>query len=210
MKSAQQKTLYYPNNMGRIVLLAITDILGDSGLNVILNFAGLSWMVGNLPPNTFDLQFEFGYISKIMKAIESYYGPHGGRGLALRTGRACFKYGLREFGPVLGVSDLAFRLLPLATKITVGAEKCAQVFNQYTDQRVRLEATDDKIYWHIDSCPVCWQRSSESPCCHLAVGVLQEGLYWLSGGKNFQLEEVACIAQGASSCTIEIIKQPMS
>ena len=40
------------------------------------------------------------------------YGPRGGRGLALRAGRACFKYGLKEFGPVLGIADLTFRLLP--------------------------------------------------------------------------------------------------
>ena len=34
------------------------------------------------------------------------------------------------------------------------------------------------------------------PVCHLAVGLLQEALYWVSGGKVFNVEEKTCIAAG--------------
>lgn len=204
------KHYYYPNNMGRIILLALEDVLGRNGLNTILQLTKLSETINNLPPANFDRQFSFKKLSHIMAGIESYFGPRAGRGLALRSGRACFKYGLREYGPLLGVSDMAFRLLPLATKLSSGAEMFAMAFNKFSDQQVRIEDTPDKLYWHIERCPICYNRKSEDPACYLAVGILQEALYWISGGKNFIVEETACIAQGDELCTVEILKEPLS
>ena len=43
-----------------------------------------------------------------------------------------------------------------------------------------------------------------------AVGLLQEALYWLSGGKVFNVEEIACIARGDAACTIVIDQTPLS
>jgi hypothetical protein len=138
--------------------------------------------------------------------LEEIYGPRGGQGLALRIGQATFKYGLREFGPMLGITDMAFRLLPLPTKLSTGAGIFADTFNKFTDQRVRIEETSDTILWHIDRCPVCWKRTSKNPSCNLAVGILQEALYWISSGKFFNVQEVSCIAQGNPTCSIAIDK----
>jgi predicted hydrocarbon binding protein len=41
------------------------------------------------------------------------------------------------------------------------------------------------------------------------VGILQEALYWVSGGKFFNVEETHCIAAGDNACLIEIDKQPI-
>jgi len=40
--------------------------------------------------------------------------------------------------------------------------------------------------------------------------LIQEALYWVSGGKYFQVEEKTCIACGDSACTIVIDQTPMS
>jgi hypothetical protein len=111
---------YWPNKMGRIALLALEDVMGRNGVNAVLNLAKLRHLVNNYPPNNLDLQFSFDEFSAIEQALEDMYGPRGGRGLALRQGRAAFKYALREFGAVLGMADLAFRLLPLGMKMKVG------------------------------------------------------------------------------------------
>lgn len=204
-----QKLFYYPNKMGRIILLAMEEIMGRNGVNAVLNLAKMRHLINNYPPNNFDRQFRFDDIGAVMQALDDMYGPRGGRGLALRAGRACFKYGLKEFGPVLGIADLAFRLLPLNMKLKVGAEVFADTFNKYTDQRVRLSDDEDQIFWHNDRCPICWGRKTDIPCCHLAVGILQESLYWVSGGKNFSVQEVACVARGDEACTIVIDKKPL-
>ncbi len=200
---------HYPNKMGRIILLAMEEVMGRNGVNAVLNLARLQHRVNNYPPNNFDLQFSFEEIGAIQRALDEMYGPRGGRGLALRAGRACFKYGIKEFGPVLGIADLAFRLLPLGMKLKVGFEVFAETFNKFTDQVVRLDEDEEHFFWIIERCPVCWGRHTSYPACFLAVGILQESLYWVSGGKNFYVEEVSCIAQGDETCTILIDKQPL-
>lgn len=207
---APKPTYYYPNRMGRIILLAMEEILGRTGLNAVLNLASLPEYINHSPPCNQDLEFPFDHISRIQIALEDAYGPRGGRGLALQVGRACFKYGLREFGSELGLTDLAFRLLPLPAKLKGGSEALAALFNGHTDQRVNLGRDEKNIYWHIERCPLCLSRKTDGPCCHLAVGLLQESLYWISGGKYFMVEETRCIACGDSACTIVIDQEPMS
>lgn len=209
MSDLDLKSYHYPNKMGRIILLAMEEILGRNGINAILNHTNLSHWINDYPPNNMDMGFPFEDVSHLQVGMEQIYGPRGGQGLALRVGQACFKYGLREFGQMLGITDMAFRLLPLPTKMNSGADIFANTFNTLTDQRVRIQHTEQKILWHIDRCPVCWQRNTDRPCCNMAVGLLQEALYWISGGKFFNVEEIACIAQGDPACTI-VIDQPSS
>jgi predicted hydrocarbon binding protein len=47
------------------------------------------------------------------------------------------------------------------------------------------------------------------PICHAGLGLLQEGLHWVTGGKNIRVEEVLCIAKGDPSCTYVIDKRPL-
>jgi predicted hydrocarbon binding protein len=204
-----ERLYYYPNKMGRIILLAMEEVMGRNGVNAILNLARLKNLVNSYPPNNFDRQFSFEEVGSIQQALEDMYGPRGARGLGLRAGRACFKYGIKEFGPVLGIADLAFRMLPLGMKLKVGFEVFAETFNKFSDQIVRLGEDEENYIWIIDRCPVCWERRNDEPCCHLAVGILQEGLYWVSSGKSFHVEEVECIAKGDVTCTILINKRPL-
>jgi predicted hydrocarbon binding protein len=205
----ETEQFYYPNKMGRIILQAMEEVIGHIGVNAVLNLANLSSRINNYPPDNLDRAFRFDELSQIQIALESLYGPRGGRGVALRTGRACFKYGLREFGPLLGVTDLAFRLLPADSKLRVGADIFVDAFNKFSDQVVRVVEEPEHFLWYIDCCPICWKRRTEVPVCHLAVGILQEALYWASNGKVFHVEETACIAMGDSTCTIAIEKQPL-
>lgn len=201
---------FYPQKMGRIILLGMEEVISKGGVDAILHLAELDDLIQNYPPPKAEKSFSFEKVSLLLGTLEQAYGPRGGRGLALRTGRASFKYGLKEYGTMLGLTEVAFRLLPLSTKLRVGARSFAELFNKHTDQRVRVEETDSTIFWHIERCPLCWERKADEPICHLAVGLLQEALYWLSGGKVFNVEETACIARGDSNCTILVYKTPLS
>jgi predicted hydrocarbon binding protein len=207
--SEVKKKLYYPNKMGRIVLTAMENIMGRHGVNAILNLAQLHNLVDNYPPNNLDLGFTFNEFSTIQQTIEEMYGVRGGRGLALRAGRETWKYALKEFMPVLGITDLAFRTLPLGIKIKIGLEVFAQTFNRFSDQRVRLGEDERGYLWIIEQCPICWERTSEAPCCHLAIGLLEQSLDWVSRGRRFLVQEVECVATGDETCTIIISKKPI-
>ena len=88
---------FYPNKMVRIVLLAMEEVMGRNGVNAVLNLAHLHHLVNNFPTNNFDRQVTFEELGAMMRSLDEMYGPRGGRGLALRAGRACFKYGIKEF-----------------------------------------------------------------------------------------------------------------
>lgn len=201
---------YYPNRMGRIILESMEEVVGKNGLNHVLNLSGRGDLIGNYPPFDSKLDVSFATIGGLMTQLENAYGPRGGRGLAIRTGRVAFKYGIREFGQQIGLMETTFRLLPLGAKIRMGGQALADLFNQATDQRVTIKEEDGKLLWVIERCPLCWERHSEDAVCHLAVGLLQESLYWVSGGKIFNVEETLCIAKGDPTCTIEIGLTPLA
>jgi predicted hydrocarbon binding protein len=200
---------YWPNKMGRMFLLALEDVMGKNGVNAVLNLAGQRHLVDNYPPNNLDRGWSFDEMGAINQALHDMYGPRGGKGLAVRAGRRGLYYALKDFGAVLGLTDLAFRLLPLGMKIKMGLNAFADTFNKVSDQIVRLEEDADHHYYYIDRCPVCWGRTSSVPICHAALGLLLEGLYWGTGGKNFRVEETQCIAKGDASCLFVIDKRPL-
>lgn len=204
-----QVEYYYPNKMGRIVLIAMEEIMGHHGVNAVLNLAQLSHLVNNYPPNNLQLGFTFSEFSAIQQTLDDMYGERGGRGLALRAGRETWKYALKEFMPVLGITDLAMRMLPLGIKIKIGLDVFAETFNKFSDQQVRLGEDAENYLWIIERCPICWQRVTESPCCHLAIGLLEQALDWVSRGRRFRVEQISCIANGNETCTIAIGKQPI-
>jgi predicted hydrocarbon binding protein len=206
----EQPVVYaFPNKMGRIALLALEEVMGRNGVNAILNLANLRHLHGNYPPNNFDQGFTFSELSRMLAALDEMYGPRGGRGLALRAGRVCFRLGIKDFGPMLGIADLAFRVMPLTMKLKLGFEVFAEVFHKFSDHQVRLVEEEQAFLWITERCGVCWDRKSPDPCCHLSVGILQEALYWVSGGRNFEVAETSCIAAGDETCTLEIGKEPL-
>jgi predicted hydrocarbon binding protein len=201
---------YFPNRLGRIVLLAFEEVMGKNGLNSILHLASLSSLIGNYPPEDDARTVPFKTFSLLQNSLEQGYGPHGGRGLALRAGRVFFSHGLRTYGSKLGLNDSTFRLQPPELKLISVLHKLAAFFNQHTDQKVTLTESKSTILWREARCPWCWERQVYEPVCQFTVGMLQEALYWVSGGKFYNVVEETCIAQGESACLIVIDRESLT
>ena len=131
---------YYPNKFALITLDAFEQVMGKNGLNAILNLAHLPEVIDNFPPDNLEKKFNFSHYSSINLALEEMYGPRGGRGLALRAGRALWADALRYFGALAGVGDLAFKVLPLPAKLRIGLPAMARIFTTISDQTSK---------WHI-------------------------------------------------------------
>lgn len=202
--------LYYPNKFALITLDAFEQVMGKNGLNAILNLAHLTHLIDNYPPDNLNKEFDFAYYTAVNLALEEMYGPRGGRGLALRAGRALFADALRNFGALAGVGDLAFKVLPLPAKLRIGIPAMARIFTQVSDQRTTVQELDNEILYTIHKCPVCWGRTgSDKPVCFIATGLLQEGLKWVSGGSEFRVNESKCVAMGDEVCEFVIQKTPI-
>jgi predicted hydrocarbon binding protein len=202
---------FYANKIARITLQALEEVMGKNGLNAILNLAHLPHLIDNLPADNLDREFNFADFSAFNLALEEMYGPRGGRGLALRAGRAAFADALRNFGALAGAGDLAFKVLPLHAKMRIGIPAMAKIFSQISDQYSTVQERENEFVYTIHHCPVCWGRpESEKPVCFVAIGLLQEGLKWLSGGNEFRVNESQCIAMGDEVCEFVIQKVPIS
>ena len=203
---------FYPGRMGQIFVLALDEILGCAEEQRILTLAGLADICFTSQP------ISFGQIGCLQSAIFGVFGPRAGRGISRRVGQASFKYAQREIEVELGLNTSSFRLLPMRARLKSGLEGFARLFNTFADQHVRLEQKEQVVYWHIERCPFCSGRVEDTvandrpdnPSCDWAVGFLQEALYWVSGGKYFQMEEKKCLASGDRVCTIGIDLIPMS
>lgn len=201
---------YYPNKMGRIIMNAIEEILGQNGINALLRLAGLDHRIDNYPPNNLNKEWDFAEFSALDQALDDMVGPRGGRALSLRAGQAVFNEGLQGFATFVGMADLAFRVLPQGTKMKVGLKAMAEVFTKFSDQPSHIIEEENRYIYVIERCPVCWGRKADKPICHIAAGLIQEGLKWVSGGKIYRVMEVECVADGGRTCSFEVPKEPIS
>jgi len=209
MEPIPKSGLYYPNKIARISILSLEDVMGKNGLNAILNLAGLSSIIDNLPPDNLDRQFDFADFSAIWAVLEELYGPRGGRGLAQRAGRATFNDALRNFGALAGVGDMAFKVLPLGAKIRIGLAAMGKIFSQTSDQLSTVAEQEDHYVYTIHRCPVCWGRTTDKPACFIATGLLQESLKWVSGGSEFRVTQTTAKSVGDATCDFIIPKEPI-
>ncbi len=205
----QSSGYFYPYRFGLILFDALEEIMGRNGLNAILNMAGLRQFISEPPPDTMEKGFDFAYISALNGALEDMYGPRGGRGLQLRLGRVLFARGLSNFGALVGASDLAFRVLPLQTKVRVGLPAVAKVFDSLSDQTSYVRDPGGEQYnYIIERCSMCWGRSVERPGGFIAAGIIEEALRWISGGRTFRVDQVSCMGMGHANCTFQVYKDP--
>lgn len=210
MKLIAESGYYSSNKFARIFLESIKEISGKNGLNTILNYTHLQHLIDKLPPDNLDKAFDFAHFSMINQALEEIYGSRGGRGLALRIGRSTFADVLKDYGALAGVGDLAFRTLPLQTKIKIGLQAMARIFSEKSDQISSVKESEDVFVYTIERCPVCWGRKvDDQAVCYYMIGLLQEGLNWVSGGNEFKIIEEKCIALGEKCCEFIIEKQPL-
>ena len=202
--------LYYPNKIARIYLDVLEDIMGKNGLNSVLNKAGLARLIDNYPPDNLRKEFDFAEFAALNQGLDDTYGPRGGRVFALRGGKASVKAGLEAFGAAVGISGLAMKVLPLQAKIKVGLTGMARIFTTFSDQNSTVQDDGDRYVYVIKQCPVCWGREADRPICHGAVGLLQGGLHWASGNKDFAVVQTECKAMGHEKCSFDIFKEPLN
>jgi predicted hydrocarbon binding protein len=149
-------------------------------------------------------------LSKINAALDDLYGVRGGRGMALRSGRAWFARGMIQFGALRGIADPAFRALPLENRLHVGLQALADIFSNFSDQASRIEDDEAVIRFIVDPSPFAVARTAERPVCHPLVGLLQEHARWASNGREYIVRETHCAASGEEHCLFLINKHAVS
>ncbi len=203
-------TYFYPNRLARYLLTATDDVMGRIGLNQLLESVNLEQYAINLPADDLKREFSFESMAAFHIALEESYGTRGGRGMALRIGRAAFSLGFKHFGVMAGMSHPAFRALPLVERTRLGLDGLAHIFNHFSDQATQVEDGHDVFRVIVKPSPIAWGRRSDRPVCHSLAGIIQECMRWSSNGREFTVVETACQACGADACIFSVNKVPLA
>jgi hypothetical protein len=148
-------------------------------------------------------------MAALLSAIDEMYGPRSGRLQLVRAGRTCFKYGVQDFGGLLGVADVTFRLMTLNTRVHIGLEVIAEILNRYSHTVVKLGEDERAYSGRLILVGFVGGGARPIRLVHWPWELLEEALYWVSGGRSFEVEEITCVAMGHSACTLRVGKTPL-
>lgn len=209
MKIIPQSGLFYPNNLSRIFLLSMEDVIGVKGLNMILNLAGLSDLIANYPPQNNESEFDFSKVSAIIGSLDEIYGQKGARVLALRAGNEMFKEMLSNIGEPIDVKDDNFQLKPLTEKMKLGLSVIRTTFSKTKTASIP-QTEDGQFFYSVQYCPACWGRTTSTPACFLVSGLLQASLRWVTCGKEFEITQTSAHSCGDSACDFIVPNTPIN
>ena len=200
-----------PARWARTSMDALRELVGESGFQTLLNLADLNQYLDELPTASLEKNFEFADFSALFLALEDLYGTRGGRGIALRAGRASFRNTLSNFGALAGTRQSAFQVLPLNTKLKLGLKALARISDHVSDQRTSLKESGEHFIYTVHRNPLTWGRQDEErPMCYFHVGLLEETAHQASGGREFRVDESECQAMGALTCQFLVQKAALA
>ena len=189
------------NARARRFLLAIQDVMGQSGLVTVLRQTGLQRYAASLPPANREPGLQASEYAAIMQAIENYYG-RGARGTLTRIGGAAFSRLLEHRPFTVGVLKLARRVLPLQMRRVWVLRWLARDMAGHNGQ-VSVHQDDRHLEFvdHVSDSTAGRKRDSE--ICWVTLGTIQEALRW-GTRSEFDIAEVSCRAKGDAACRFHI------
>ena len=195
------------SQIGKIMLYGVHDIIGKTGVDAIYSSLKFPLSPGFNQVNREKIAFS--ELSAIQSVLEAKYGRRGGQGIALRAGRASSSLIFRKFGQRMGLSNLDYRLLPTPTRIKAGLEALAKIFTELCCEPFLAKEDEEAWIWQVLTNPVSRLQQSEGSCSYFIVGLLQEFVSTISGGKIYNIVEADCLAAGADPYTFRVYKQAL-
>ncbi|MBN1573625.1 MAG: 4-vinyl reductase [Deltaproteobacteria bacterium] len=192
----------------RVMLLGINEIVGQNGLDVVLNFTGLTKYRNAIPPNN-DL-VEDCWISEatgLDKGIEEIFGGNGAAAILVQVGKKQAVWGLEENGEVAGQLKKTmdgkgdFERIKMILTIT------ATIISAQMNTEVWIEEDDDAVYYCDKSATHCFNRTSILPVCFVTVGFLLGLVEWATGKNDWRVKETRCMALGEEYCAYRVSKR---
>lgn len=144
-------------------------------------------------------------LTALRSRMDSLYGRTGAHGLAICSGRAAFKYLLEKNGQEMGFEDVAYRFLPIRSKLRRGLELLARWIEKTYGLKVTVINGDKDFHFKVAET----QENRHPVMCDFTIGLLQGFLAWTSGGKFYIVRETQCCALGEDCCNFQVGKTPV-
>ncbi|MDY7078257.1 MAG: 4-vinyl reductase [Chloroflexota bacterium] len=195
----------FTNALMRQAILAIGEVMGERGLNVVLRQAGLERYIDELPPDDLGQDVATTEYATLNQAVEEFYG-RAGKGMLRRIGRTLFNYGVEEQATLMGVAGTALKLMPQKTRVKFILTQMAKSLMDVNDETyIEVRETSEGFILADFTCGVCCCREAEHPICHLYIGSISEAVKWATG-QDYGVREIECRAMGAEECQFLVVE----
>ncbi|PKO15822.1 MAG: hypothetical protein CVU39_09880 [Chloroflexi bacterium HGW-Chloroflexi-10] len=153
----EKSGLYLPNRIARVMLVTLSDLMGEHGLNAALHRAGLPEYQQLIPPDNMEKVFDFADYAAVCTGVTDTYGPRGAKVFMIRAGRAGFLNGIQGFIQQYGASlEATGKLVPLSIKLPLFLKWIARNYNETSDRLVEVKDAGNHYLYINNRCPVCW------------------------------------------------------
>jgi predicted hydrocarbon binding protein len=199
----------------RWALLAVEEVAGRQGAEIVLRQAGLEKLIGHYPNGQVEFSgaYTFADYGHLNNGLLNFFG-RGGRSMVMRIGRISYKLAMERYSAFIGAAALtALRLLPEDKRIKVGLELMKITWDRlYSSHglsplQIRMEDRGDRVAYILHDCLACAGQEADAPMCYVAGGLFQEAMRWMTN-REYDIRETECRAMGAPACVWEVSKMP--
>ena len=134
-------------------------------------------------------------------AMRTYFG-RGARGVLLRVGQSLWHHLLEDAALGGKAQAVVIKRLPLATRRKSTLELLAK-FLRTQPGDIAIHTLDLELLLVDHVSPAAQAQHAAGPICFVTQGLIRESLFWATG-KNYDVEEIHCMAHGEHTCEFKI------
>ena len=203
-----------PSMLLNILFAQVDEMMGRRSLIMLLRQAGLAEYIDSFPPMDDTPSITINEYSSLLANIYDIFGARGARPIFLRGGRLGSAELRRQRPAQFAFAGTALKLLREPKRMEIVLKRLAEQGEEMYGSIYHLHEEDDAFFLEIGQCAYCAEITRRSqaqnkpvtkPVCHIPASIVEEMMEWATGQKH-QVEEVACIAQGAPTCRFRVSK----
>ena len=176
--------------------------LGADQFNAMLSLTNLpaEWKTPGvfLKLNPYDSAHVY---AALQTAMRTYFG-RGARGVLLRVGQRLWHNLLDDATFGIKAQAAVVKRLPLASRRKPTLELLAKFMGAQSGD-IAVHTLDMDLLLVDNASPSTHDQSEPAPICFVTQGLIRESLFWATG-KNYDVEEIHCKAQGEHACEFKI------
>ncbi len=176
--------------------------LGADQFNAMLSLANLpaEWKTPAvfLKLNSYDSAHVY---AALQTAMRTYFG-RGARGVLLRVGQRLWHNLLDDAALGIKAQAAVVKRLPLGARRKTTLELLAKFIGAQAGD-IAIHTLDLELLFVDHASPSAHDQSEPGPICFVTQGLIRESLFWATG-KNYDVDEIHCKAQGEHACEFKI------
>lgn len=197
------------NKVSQLVFSGLREIIGTNELakivsRIVQREKETSQKVIHEIPNLPDSG-----LGEMQTILENQFGQKELQGLMVRSGRASCKFFVKEYGSSMNVTSMEYRLLPSKKRIMTGLQAAAKQWSELFTAKISVVDQGDSWFWQETELKMEKSSDKVSQNCYFTIGLLQEYLSWMSGGKVFSVKKCDLLGQEQVISSLKINKQPI-